>query len=151
MPHLIALVSPHSIKIAGTAPLPPYLSFEKSLSRVALHFRSDRVRFLREQSPADMRCQWCHQAGSENGRHFARCDSLPDELFDRRLAIEILCEDEVPDNKVKDTLSFDYAPSGGLSLRLVKRILVFQRYILRSYRRHCSSLGRLIEIGFPRL
>ena len=150
MPHLKALVSPHSIKVAGTTSLPPHLSFEKSLSRVTLHFRSDRVRFLRDQSSAEVRCQWCGQAGGENGRHFARCGSLPDEIFDRRLTVEIACENEVPDHRVKETLSFDYNPPGGLSLGLVKRIVVFQRFVLRSYRRHCALIRPAVD-GFPRL
>ena len=151
MPHLRAIVLPQSIKVAGTGPLPLYLSFEKSLSRVALRFRSDRVRFLRGLSPAEIKCEWCGQRGGENGRHFTRCEALPDSLFDRRLDVEIACENEVPVNKVKATLWFDYAPLDGLSLGLVKRIVVFQRLILRSYRRHCAGLGRPAEGGFPRL
>jgi hypothetical protein len=135
MPHLKALVTPQSIKLAGTAPLPPYLSFEASLSRTALQFRSDRVRFLRDKSPTEIHCQWCGRAGGENGRHFATCNSLPDALYDYRLSVEIDCEDEVPENQVKATLSFDYAPQGGLSDKLVKRIVVFQRQVLRSYLR----------------
>lgn len=151
MPHLKALVSPHSIKVVGTVPLPAYLSFEVSLSRVALHFRSDRLRHLRGQSPAQTHCRWCNQEGGENGRHFARCSFLPDALFDCRLNVEIACEAEVPGNKVKETLSFDYSPHGGLSRRLVRCILVFQRHVLRSYRRQFFGRGTTVECGFPLL
>ena len=60
------------------------------------------------------------------------------------------CENEVPDHRVKETLSFDYNPPGGLSLGLVKRIVVFQRFVLRSYRRHCALIRPAVD-GFPRL
>ena len=73
---------------------------------VALHFRSDRVRFLRGRNPALVHCKlW--PGWEKHGRHFTRRDCFPDALFDSRLTGETACEAEVPEDKIKATLTFD--------------------------------------------
>lgn len=52
-----------NLRVSSSTPLPSYLTLDASCSRVALQFRSDRVRYLAHHPPSTVSCQWCSDSG----------------------------------------------------------------------------------------
>jgi len=151
IPHIVRSGQVKDLRLSGTTPLPLHYTMEAGLSRVAFHFRSDRIRFLGTTKPRHARCLWCKNYGQENGRHFLECYLLPDALAGalKRLKKKCLAAG-VPEGKLKDFLSLDWCPETPPTL-LLKSVLVFQRSVLRVYRYTCYDGESNSAVGFPKI
>ncbi len=77
------------------------------------------------------------------------CYSLPETLDDARQALTDRCADaQIPADKVKDFLSLDWSPDP-VPFTLLRRVLVFQRCVLRVYRYSFQDEVSDGPLGFP--
>ena len=137
------------MRLSGTTPLPPHYTMDAGLSKVAFHFRSDRLRFLNSKKPRDTKCLWCRQYGQENGRHFLECHSLPEALEGALIRLKGKCTAAgIPDGKLKDFLSLDWSPEPVLT-PLLRSVLIFHRSVLRVYRCRFYEGESNSPVGFP--
>ena len=130
-----------------SGPLAGYLLVDGGLARIALQFRSDRVRFSVEPNP---KCLWCSQ-GRECGRHFVSCPALPPALLQTRDQLFLDLTNfatthlPIPRASPQDLLVFDDPRLSNLlriapkdrnpaAVALVKACLIWQRCVLRLYR-----------------
>ena len=122
---------------------------DAGLSKVAFHFRSDRLRFLNSKKPRDTKCLWCRQYGQENGRPFLECHSLPEALEGALMRLKGKCTAAgIPDGKVKDFLSLDWSPEPVIT-PLLRSVLIFHRSVLRVYRCRFYEGEYNSPVGFP--
>ena len=149
IPHILRAQQMQDLRLWGTAPLPPHYTMETGLSKVAFHFRSNRVRFLDSKKPKDIKCCWCRKYGQENGRHFLKCQLLPPALEGALKRLKKKCTTaDIPEAKLMDFLILDWSPDPAPAL-LIKSVLVFQRSVLRNYRYAFFSEEPNGPMGFP--